>query len=117
MSAYLLFAGLPILGVIAGLAKVVSPRVPFIAAGLVVVAYVLYLAAVGIWAGACWDCYYHETRRADVFTIGAYVLGFLALTTLVGIWLGARLITVLQRLRETWREIRDDGDHPAAERG
>ena len=117
MNAYVLVTMLPLLGVIAGLGRVVSPRVPFIAAGLVIALYAMYVAFLGVWAGTCWDCASFDDSRGEIFFVAGFFFGFLTLTTLLAIWLGARFVTVLQRLLRTWREIRGDRDHPAREPG
>ena len=102
-----LLAALPLLGILAGVARVKFPRLPIVAAGLVAVSYGLYLAAVGTWAGICWECRGVSQTRGDVFTVSAIFFGLIAFTTLLGVWLGARLVTMVQRLRRTWREVRD----------
>ncbi len=111
MDVGIFFAALPVLGILAGLARAKYPRVPFVAAGLVAAAYALLLAGLGVWSGICWDCGGLGQSRGDVLLVSAIFFGLLTITTLVGIWLGARLVTMLQRLRRTWRELRgSDGE-------
>lgn len=111
MDIGLFFAALPVLGILAGLARVKFPRAPFVAAGLVLAAFVLFMVALGIWAAMCWNCRGTGQVRADIYLVSAIFFGLLTLTTLLGIWLGARLVTMLQRLRLTWRELRgSDGE-------
>ena len=111
MDIGIFFAAPPVMGILAGLARVKFPRAPFVAAGLVVAAYALLLAGLGVWSGVCWDCGGFGQTRGDVFVGFAFVFSLFAVTTLVGIWLGARLVTMLQRLRLTWRELRgSDGE-------
>ncbi len=117
MTFNMLLGAIPLLGVIAGLARVKFPRVPFVAAGLVVAAYGISRAVAGVWAAQCWDCRGMNETRGDFFILAAFFLGLIAVTMLLGIWLGARLVTVLQRLRQTWRELRgdtSDGDSSTA---
>ena len=105
---------IPLLGVLAGLARARFPRAPFVVAGLVVTAYALYMAAVGIFAAQCWDCRGGlGTTRGDGFIASAIFFGLIAVTTLIGIWLGARLATVLGRLLRTFRELREFRRPPA----
>lgn len=106
MNVGTLFAALPVLGILAGLARVKFPRAPFVAAGLVLAAFVLFMVALGIWAAMCWNCRGTGQARADIYLVSAIFFGLLTVTTLLGIWLGARLVTMLQRLRRTWRELR-----------
>ena len=65
------------------------------------------MASFGIWAATCWDCQgsLGETR-ADFYYATAILLSLVAVTLLLGLWLGARMMTMLQRLRRTWRELR-----------
>lgn len=107
MNIATLIAILPVLGVIAGLLRVRYSRAPYIAAGVVVVAYGLYIGSLGIWAATCWDCRAgFGSTRADGLYVNAIFFGLIAVPMLLGIWLGARMVTMLQRLRRTWRELR-----------
>ncbi len=111
MDIGIFLAALPVLGILAGLARAKYPRVPFVVAGLVAAAYALFMVALGIWAAMCWNCRGLSETRADIYLVSAIFFGLLTVTTLLGIWLGARLVTMLQRLRLTWRELRGgDGD-------
>lgn len=107
MNIGALFAAIPLIGVAVGLSRARFPRVPLIFAALVVVVYGLAAAGFGVWAATCWDCRFQGTLRSDffIFVVG-FLGGIMALTMLFGVWLGARVITMLQRLRVTWREIR-----------
>ena len=107
MSIAVLIAILPVLGIIAGLSRARYRRAPFIAAGVIVLVYVLYIGSIAIWAATCWDCRggLGETRSDGLF-VSTVFFGLIGGTTLLGIWLGARLVTMLQRLRKTWRELR-----------
>ncbi len=98
---------LPVIGIVAGLSRVRFRRAPYIAAGIVVGVYVLYIGSLAIWAWTCWDCRggLGETR-SDGLYVSTIFFGLLGLTTLLGVWLGARMVTMLQRLRRTWRELR-----------
>ena len=98
---------IPLLGIIAGLARAKFPRVPFIAAGLVVLAYAVYMAVIAVWAGQCWDCRGLSTTRSDVLFVAAVFFGLMVTMTLLAIWLGARFVTVLQRLFRTGRELQE----------
>ncbi len=116
MTIGALFAAIPLIGVAAGLARAKYRRAPFIFAALVAAAYGLSTTAFGIWAANCWDCTSEGSTRGDVFTVFAFLFGIMAATTLIGVWLGARLMTMLQRLRVTWRELREvtsNGDSDA----
>ncbi len=117
MNIGALFAVIPLIGVAAGLARARYRRAPFIFAALVVVVYGLSTAAFGVWAATCWDCRSAGSPRSDVFIVFVVFFGgIMALTMLFGVWLGARLITMLHRLRVTWRELRDvtsNGDSDA----
>lgn len=105
MNIGAVLGAIPILGIIAGLAKARFPRAPLIAAGVVIGLYALALAVVGSWAGSCWDCRGLSETRSDVFLVLAIWLGVLVFTTLLGIWLGARMSTMLGRLARTAREL------------
>ncbi len=113
MSIATLVAILPVLGIIAGLSRARYRRAPFVAAGVIVFAYALYIGSITIWAATCWDCRsgLGETRGDGLF-VSAVFFGLIGGTTLLGVWLGARLVTMLQRLRRTWRELR--GTPPVA---
>ncbi len=109
MTIATLIAILPVLGIMAGLARARYRRAPFVAAGFVVLVYVLYIGSIAIWAANCWDCRggLGETRSDGLF-VSTVFFGLIGGTTLLGIWLGARLVTMLQRLRRTWRELRGE---------
>ncbi len=117
MNIGALFAVIPLIGVAVGLARARFPRAPFIFAALVVVVYALSTAGFGIWAATCWDCRSEGSPRSDLFIfVVVFIGGLMAATMLIGVWLGARLTTMLQRLRVTWRELRDvtsNGDSDA----
>jgi hypothetical protein len=103
-----LVALLAILAVIAvGLSRIRYPRAPYIVAGAIVGLYVIGISSFGIWAATCWDCEgsLGETR-ADFYYATFIFLSLAAITLLAGVWMGARLMTMLQRLRRTWRELR-----------
>ena len=117
MNFATLLAAVPLLGIVAGLARARYPRAPYLVAGLVAAAYALLLAGLGVWSGICWDCGGLGQSRGDVFVVSAIFFGLLTVTTLVAIWLGARLVTMVQRLRRTWRELRDAGDATATDDG
>lgn len=116
MSIATLIALLPVLGVVAGLARIKYPRAPYLAAAIVFAVYVLYVGSMAIWAGLCWDCESGAgDTRGDFLYVSAIFFGLIAGTALLGIWLGARMITMLGRLRHTWDELRgaptrEDGD-------
>lgn len=107
MGIATLIAILPVLGIMAGLLRVRYRRAPFIAAGFVVLVYAVYIGSIAIWAATCWDCRggLGETR-SDGLYVSTVFFGLIGGTTLLGVWLGARLVTMLQRLRRTWRELR-----------
>ena len=107
MNIATLVAILPVLGIMAGLFRVRYRRAPYVAAGVVLAVYVLYIGSIAIWAATCWDCRggLGETRSDGLF-VSAVFFGLIGATTLLGVWLGARLVTMLQRLRRTWRELR-----------
>ncbi len=107
MGIATLIALLPVIGIAAGLARVKYRRAPYIAAGVVVGVYVLYIGSLAIWAWTCWDCRggLGETR-SDGLYVSTIFFGLLGITTLLGVWLGARMVTMLQRLRRTWHELR-----------
>ena len=107
MNLASLVAILPVLGIMAGLLRARYRRAPFIAAGVVVLVYVLYVGSIAIWASTCWDCRggLGETR-SDGLYVSTVFFGLIGGTTLLGVWLGARLVTMLERLRRTWRELR-----------
>ena len=104
-SLVALFAILTVIAV--GLSRIRYPRAPYIVAGAIVGLYVIGISSFGIWAATCWDCEgsLGETR-ADFYYATFILLTLAAVTLLGGVWLGARLMTMLQRLRRTWRELR-----------
>jgi hypothetical protein len=108
MSAVLLFELLPVIGVGLGLAKAISARIPWAAAAFVIAAYSLFVVGTGVWTATCSDCTVGSgsDTRGDVFFVSAVFFGAVAATTLLGIWLGARMTTMLGRLRRTYRELR-----------
>jgi hypothetical protein len=111
MNPGLLFSWLPILGIIIGLLRVRFRRLPWIAAGLVVLAYLLYFAAYGTYAAQCWSCEggLSETR-GDMLLIAGMFFGLMLALTLAGIALGARLTVLLARLFHTVHELRNGGE-------
>ncbi len=121
MNPGLLFSWLPVIGIVIGLLRVRFRRLPWIVAGLVFVAYLLYLAASGTYAARCWDCSGDVTAtRGDSFLVGILFFGLILTVTLAGIALGARLTVVLGRLLGAARDVRDgfhkggQGDRPPA---
>ncbi len=119
MNPGLIFGWLPVIGIIAGLARLRFPRAPWIAAGLLGGAYLIYMAALGAYAGQCWDCsgVADGDTRGDTFFVAAIFFGILLATTLLGVWLGARLTVVFGRVMSAARDLRDglrdreDGKH------
>jgi hypothetical protein len=111
MNPGLLFSWLPLAGIIIGLMRVRFRRLPWIAAGLFVVAYLLYFAAYGIYAAQCADCVggLGETR-GDMLLIAGLFFGLMLVLTLAGIALGARLTVLLVRLFHTVGELRKSGE-------
>jgi hypothetical protein len=111
MNPGLLFSWLPIAGIIIGLMRVRFRRLPWIAAGLVVLAYLLYFAAYGTYAAQCWSCAggLSETR-GDMLLIAGLFFGLMLALTLAGIALGARLTVLLARLFHTVDELRKSGE-------
>lgn len=107
MNIGALFAVIPLLAVIVGLSRVKFPRAPIIAAALIAGAYVAATASIGVWAATCWDCRANAGPRSDVLTVFAVLFGILTAGTLTGIWLGARMVTMLRRLLVTARELRE----------
>ncbi len=107
MNIGALFAVIPLLAVVIGLSRVKFPRAPLIAAVLVAGAYGAATASIGIWAATCWDCRVEAGPRSDVLMVFAVLFGILTAGTLVGIWLGARMVTMLRRLMVTARELRE----------
>ncbi len=106
-SLVALFAILTVIA--AGLSRIRYPRAPYIVAGAIVGLYVIGISSFGIWAATCWDCEgsLGETR-ADFYYVLAIMMSLAAGTLLLGLWLGARMATMLQRLRRTWRELRGE---------
>jgi len=108
MNPGLLFSWLPIFGIIIGLLRVRFRRLPWIVAGIVVAAYLLYLAAYGTYAARCWGCSGDAaTTRGDSFLVATLFLGLVLIVTLAGIALGARLTILLGRLSRTVSDVRD----------
>ena len=107
MTIATLVAILPVLGIMAGLLRARYRRAPFLAVGFIVLVYAVYIGSIAIWAANCWDCRggLGETR-SDGLYVSTIFFGLIGGTTLLGVWLGARLVTMLQRLRRTWRELR-----------
>jgi uncharacterized membrane protein len=116
MNPGLIFSSLPLIGIVIGLLGARVRLLPWIAAGIVTVAYLLYLASFGIYAAQCWDCSGDFTAtRGDSFMVSALLLGLMLLVTIAGIALGARFSVVLGRLVGAARDVRDslrnrDGD-------
>lgn len=114
MNVGMLFAALPVLGVVIGLSGARYRRVPLLAACFVAAAYGVYVASAGIWAATCWDCRAGVSQtRNDVLLVSAVLFGLVAFTTLVGVALGARLVVVLRRLSRTIGALRDGGGEQA----
>ena len=111
MNPGLLFSWLPVLGIIVGMLRVRFRRLPWIAAAVVVIAYLLYLAAFGAYAAMCWDCEGDVTAaRGDSFLVSMLFLGVMLVVTLAGIALGARLTILLGRVSRTVNELRKGGE-------
>jgi hypothetical protein len=116
MNPALIFGWLPVIGVVIGLTRARFPRVPLIAAAVLVALYAAYVASTGIYASTCWDCSSSISgSRGDAWQVGAFFLGIMLAITLAGVWLGARLTGSLGRLFAAARELRDatrsDGKH------
>ena len=109
MSPGLLFGWMPVIGIGLGLTRLRFRRVPWIASGLVIAAYLIYMAAFGVYAGRCWSCsgVRDGDTRGDTFYIAAVFFGIMLASTLLGIWLGARLTVVVGRLRDAARDMRN----------
>jgi hypothetical protein len=118
MNPGLIFSSLPLAGIVIGLLAVRFRRLAWIAVGVVVGGYVLYLASFGIYAASCWTCSGDFTAtRGDSYLVSALLLGLIAFVTLAGIALGARFSVVLGRLVAAAREVRDSlrgSDQPGA---
>lgn len=107
MNAGTLITALPVLGVLLGFAKVRYPRVPWLAAGSILALYLVFEAATGGWAASCWSCGAENgSPRSELFYVTTIYFGIVIGTTLIGIWLGSRLIVVLGRLGRTITELR-----------
>ncbi|MBI4571491.1 MAG: hypothetical protein HY723_06035 [Chloroflexi bacterium] len=114
MNPGLLFAALPVLGVVMGLAGARYRRLPLLAACFVAAAYGVYLASAGVWAATCWDCRVGVSQtRNDILLVSAVFFGLVAFATLVGVALGARLVVVLRQLSRTIGELRHGGGEQA----
>ena len=109
MNPGILFGWLPVIGIAVGLARLRFPRLPWIATGLLVGAYLTYMAAFGAYAGQCWSCsgVADGDTRGDTFFVSAIFFGILLATTLLGIWLGARLTVVFGRVMSAARDLRE----------
>ena len=107
MNPTLIFGWLPVIGVLIGLARARFPRLPWIAAALLVAAYAAYVGAIGIYASRCWDCGSFNGTRGESFQVAAFFFGVMLAITLAGVWLGARLTVVVGRLVAAARELRD----------
>lgn len=105
MTIVTLLGWLPVLGVAAGLARVKVRRLPLIAAGIAVVAYVILVASYAGWAAQCWDCQAGGSdSRGEAMQIIAMFFGLYLALTLAGIWLGARFSGTAARFIATLRE-------------
>ena len=116
MNPALIFVWLPVMAIAIGLTRVRFPRLPWIAAGVLLAIYLLYLAAFGVYASRCWDCSAGMSEtRGESFHVIALFLGIMLATALFGVWLGARLTVVVGRLFAAARDLRDatrsDGKH------
>ena len=110
MNPGLLFSWLPIFGIIVGALRVRYRRLPWIVSGLLVAAYLLYLASYGTYAARCWDCSGDAaSTRGDSFLVATLFFGLMVVLTLAGIALGARLTILLGRLSRTVHELRKGG--------
>ena len=109
MNPGLIFGWLPIIGIVAGLMRLRFPRAPLIATGVLVAAYLIYLAALGAYAGQCWSCrgVADGDTRGDTFFVAAIFFGILLVTTLLGVWLGARLTVVFGRVISAAHDLRE----------
>jgi len=108
MNPGLIFSSLPLIGIFIGLLRVRFRRLPWIAVGIVIGAYLLYLASFGVYAAQCWDCSGDFTAtRGDSFLVSTLLLGLILFVTITGIALGARFSVVLGRLVGAARDVRD----------
>jgi hypothetical protein len=107
MSVIVILGWLPVIGVAAGLARARFRRAPWIAAGVVVLAYLVLVGSYGGYAATCWDCSTPVSRsRGDSFYSTAILFGVYLALTLLGIVLGARFSSAVGRLIATFREAR-----------
>lgn len=105
MTVVTVLSWLPALGVAAGLARVKVRRLPWIAAGIAVVAYLILIGSYAGWAAQCWGCPAGTSdSRAEATRIMAMFFGLYLAVTLVGIWLGARFSGMAARFIATLRE-------------
>jgi hypothetical protein len=105
MTIVTMLGWLPVLGVAAGLARVKVRRLPWIAAGVAVLAYVILIGSYAGWAAQCWDCPAGVSdSRGDATRVMAIFFGLYLALTLAGIWLGARFSNVAARFIATLRE-------------
>ena len=107
MNPGFIVSWLPVIGIAIGVLRIRFPRAPWIAAGIIVGAYLLYLAASGVYAAQCWDCSGGLTAtRGDSFLVATLFFGLILIVTLAGIALGARLTVVVARLFGAARDVR-----------
>ena len=119
MTPALIFGWLPVIGIVLGLARIRFPRAPWLATAFFVGAYLLYMGAFGVFAAQCWNCssIANGDTRGDTFFVGAIFFGIMLASTLLGVWLGARLTVVFGRVMSAARDLRDglrdreDGRH------
>ncbi len=115
MNPAFILLWLPVIGVTIGLARARFPRLPWIAASVLIGLYVAYVASTGVYAATCWDCSGFNGTRGESFQVAAFFFGIMLTITLAGVWLGARLTVVLGRLLAAARDLRDatrsDGTH------
>lgn len=105
MTIVTLLSWLPILGVAAGLARVKVRRLPWIAAAIAVLAYLVLVGSYAGWAAQCWDCQAGVSdSRGEATRIIAIFFGLYLALTLAGIWLGARFSGTAARFIATLRE-------------
>jgi hypothetical protein len=94
-----------VLGLATGLARAALPALPLASAGVLIVAYLAGMLAMGLWAAQCWECApgYQDWPRKTMYGVSAFWAGLVLALTIVGIDLGVLVTRYLQAAPETSR--------------
>ncbi len=98
MFGYMILISAGFFGLLVGLLGVRIRLAPLIVSGLLVLGYLITVAATGIWAAQCWNCGVGtQDDRGLVFVATFFFYGIVTFVTLATMWASTRLATLTQK--------------------